>query len=261
MFDAQYSFLFRQCQVRLLSLVLLLLITSPHQSKSDNFADTFAINIPQFTEPISTSIYNGWESHYFSEGRDVLGGDSLIISHVQASWKFLRNEIWYATSPNQSYDELQYMFVINQTFNNYAVYVGYRHLQFPSDNLNDDEVYAGLSVSDLPVELQAAVDAYYSFVADGFFVEISVLKNFILTEALSFSGTGTFGINQGYISDGHNGANHFALTLQSTYQLSDTISIIARLAQSWTIDRDPDLAGDAQLIDFLNGGISVRWFF
>ena len=239
----------------------LLLIAGSSQLKSDKVADTCIANTLQFIEEMNVSIYGGWESHYFSEGRDLLDGDSLIINHVQASWKFLRNEIWYATAPGQSYDELQFMTVVTQTFENYSLYAGYRHLQFPSDGLDDDEIYTGLSISDLPVEFQMSVDAYHSFAADGFFVEIALSRNLTITEALSLACTGIFGINQGYISDGHDGANHFALALQPVYQVSDAISIVARLAQSWAMDRDTDAPGDAQLVDFVNGSIGAQWSF
>ncbi|MGK0309359.1 MAG: hypothetical protein ACJAYS_000175 [Lentimonas sp.] len=251
---------FQHLGFRLL-LFTLFLIAGSSPLKSNESENTSVFNKLQFVEQVNASIYSGWNSHYFTEGRDLLDGDSLIINHVQASWEFLRNEIWYAASPDQSYDELQLMTTATQTFKNYTLYAGYRHLQFPSDNLNDDEIYVGLTIADLPAEFQITVDAYHSFEANGFFVEISAFRNFNITGAWSVSGTGIFSINQGYVADGHDGANHFALSLQSTYQFSDSISIIAQLTQSWAINRDSSLPGDEQLVDFLNGGIGAQWFF
>jgi hypothetical protein len=237
------------------------LIAGSLHLKGDETTEMTLLDKLSFTEEIQTSIYSGWESHYFAEGRDLLDGDSLIINHVQASWRFLRSEIWYAVSPDQLYDELQFMTVVNQTFKRYGLYLGYRHLQFPFDNSKDNEIYAGLSVSDLPAGLQIGVEATHSFVANGFFVELWISRNFVINDALSITGAGTFGINQGYVSDGHDGANHFVLTLQPTYQLSDSISIMIRLAHSWAIERDPGFPGDAQLVNLSNGSIGAQWSF
>ena len=123
----------------------------------------------QVFEEIEASIYAGWESHYFSEGRDVLDGDSLIVSSVQLGWEFFSSEIWYGTSPDQSYDELQLTVEAAQTIGKFEFYLWYTHYQFPSDNLNDNEIGGGLTIAQLPAEFEVAAEAYYSFDADGFF--------------------------------------------------------------------------------------------
>lgn len=148
---------------------------------------------------------------------------------------------------------------MTQSISDFSVYAAYRHLQFPSDDLNDDEVTAGISMSGLPAELRLAVDAYYSFEADGFFTIVSVFRGFTITDSLGITAIGEFGINQGYVSDGHDGANHFALTLVSNYQVRKSISIVVRLTQSWAIGQDSNAPGDETLVDFFNGGIGIQW--
>jgi len=210
-------------------------------------------------EQVSVSFYGGWDSHYFTEGRDNLDGGSLLVNDLQASWGFLYSQIWYVASPGQSYDELQIIMGVTQSIDDFTWYAGYTHLQFPSDDLNDDEASVGISVSNLPAGLQLAFDAYHSFEADGFFAEFSVSRGFALTDSLSIIGTGILGMNQGYISDGHDGANHFALAWVCSYQVNESISIIARVAQSWAIRRDSTKPGDDALVDLFNGGIGVQW--
>lgn len=237
----------------------LFLVVGSSFLKGDDPQNTSVPDTPQLLNQFSASVYCGWDSHYFTEGRDLLDGGSLIIHDLQSSWERLFGQIWYAASPDQSYDELQFMTGVTQTIEGVTIYAGYRHLQFPSDDLNDDEAAVGISVTALPTGLQIAVDAYHSFEADGFFTEVSALWQFAITESLSIKSTGIFGINQGYVGDGHDGANHLALTLGLNYKISDSISIIARLTQSWAIDREPDMPGDEQLVDFFNGGVGMQW--
>ncbi len=210
-------------------------------------------------EQIDVSYYGGWDSHYYSEGRDNLDGDSLIVNDVQLGWEFISGGLWYVASPDQSYDELQAILAVTQSVGNFAFYLSYTHLQFPSDNFRDNEVGAGVALFGLPANLQLAADVYYSFDADGSFAELAAVREFTLTESLSIAGMGIFGINQGYISDGHDGSNHFALKLESTYTISDSISIIAQITQSWEIDRETDSPGDDPLVDFFHGSIGVQW--
>ena len=249
---------FLQLQTRALFCIVCLLVGSS-LLKGEDFSTADMFVKPQFMEQVGATVYGGWDSHYFTEGRDALDGGSLIITDVQSGWEFLFGQVWYAVCPDQSYDELQFMAGVTQTIEDFTYYVGHRHIQFPADDLNDDEVAVGVSISNLPAGVQISVDAYYSFEADGYFTEISVNRNFFLTERIIFSSTVVFGINRGYVSDGHNGANHFALTVGLNYPVTDSISIVARLAQSWSIDHDSNLPGDETLVDFLNGGIGMQW--
>lgn len=226
---------------------------------SDESATTYISKKSRFLEQVSASVYNGWDSHYFTEGRDLLNGDSLIITDIQSGWRSFFSQIWYAFSPDQSYDELQFMTGLTQTVESFMFYAGHRHIQFPSDGLNDDETAVGVSVSNLPVGVQLSADVYYSFEADGFFTEITANRSFAFTERVSINSTVIFGINRGYVSDGHDGANHLALTVGLNYAISDSVSVIARLTQSWEINSDLNRPGDETLVDFFNGGIGLQW--
>lgn len=216
-----------------LLLTIFLLLAGNTLLLGDALEDTLTTNTPSFMENINGTFFSGWESHYYSEGRDNLDGDSLIVTDFQLSWELLTTEVWYAASPDQSYDELQAILLVSQSFEDLGFCVSYTHLQFPSDNLKDNEVGVGLVIMNLPAELQLLADAYYSFDADGSFAEISAVRQFAFTESLNIAGVGIFGMNQGYIADGHDGSNHFALRLESTYAISDSVSLTAQLTQSW----------------------------
>ncbi len=212
-------------------------------------------------ESIESHVHLGWESRYFSEGRDSLDGDSLFVGNFEMGWKQLTAGIWYGYSPDQRYDELQLTLTFTQTIGDFEFYGGYTYLQFPFDDSYDNEIGSGMTWSGLPMGIQVAADLYYSFDADGYFAEISASREFSITEHLTLDFSVPLGINQGYVADGHNGANHLALRLGVKYELTDTWFIIAHTTYSWGLDRDRTLPGDAQLIDFFHGGIGLQSSF
>lgn len=63
------------------------------------------------------------------------------------------------------------------------------------------------------------------------------------------SGAGIFGVNQGYIPDGHNGANHVAMRADADYFLISDLYLTTYAIYSWALDKDPVRKGDRQLND------------
>lgn len=204
----------------------------------------------------------GWESRYFSEGRDALDGDSLLTSSVEFGWKHFSGGIWYGYSPDQRYDELQlslaYTYHVND---NFECYISYTHFQFPFENSHDDEVGIGFVWTGLPADIELSTDIYYSFDADGYFAEISAGKSFEINDHLNLNLSTIFGVNQGYVSDGHDGANHIALQLGLECAVSDSLAITVHTTYSWALDKDAAAPGDDQLIDFFHGGVGLQWSF
>lgn len=136
---------------------------------------TGAQTLPGAEEPqqqFSGVFYSGLESHYFSEGRDSLSGDSLWINGVQLQKGKLAVELWYATSPQLDYDELQLFLTFNQNVGNIDFYLGYKRLEFPGDDAYDTEISAGLSWLNLPLALEFFADPTYAFDAGGVFLGI-----------------------------------------------------------------------------------------
>lgn len=216
---------------------------------------------PEALGSIEGHAHLGWESRYFTEGRDALDGDSLFAGSFEMGWRHVAGGVWYGYSPDQRYDELQLTLALTHSIGDFSFYGGYTHLRFPFDDAHDNEVGAGVGWSGLPMGLELAADAYYSFDATGLFAEMSVAREIPISERFSASLSGVFGINQGYVSDGHDGANHFALRLGLDYAVSDSVSITVHTAYSWGLGRDRSFPGDDLLTDFLHGGIGLEWSF
>ena len=213
---------------------------------------------PHAHDTVEGHAHIGWDSRYFSEGRDALSGDSLFVGSFEMGWKHLAGGIWYGNSPDQRYDELQLTLALTQSIGDFEFYGGYTHLRFPFDDSHDNELGFGLAWSELPLDLELAADFYYSFDADGYFGEISASRDFVITDRLSLNLSSPFGINQGYVANGHDGANHFALSVGLQYALTDSISVTAHATQSWALDRDLAHPGDDQLIDFFTGALDCN---
>ena len=221
---------------------------------------------PPFEHPNADNALNGhahlgWDSSYFSEGRDSLDGDSLFASSVEWGWRQLVGGVWYGYSPDQHYEEFQINLAWSQNIGDVEFYGGYTHLRFPSEDSSDNELGTGFAWSGLPMKVELATDIYYSFNADGYFAEISAGREWLITEQLALHSSILMGINQGYVSDGHDGTNHCALQLSLEHALTRSASFTAHTTYSWAIDQDTAVSGDEQLINFFHLGAGLQWSF
>ena len=216
---------------------------------------------PHAHDDLEGHVHVGWESHYFSEGRDSLDGDSLWATSLELAWEHLSFGVWYGLSPDQTYDELQLSLGVTQEFGDLEVSLGYTHLRFPFENGHDNEIGLGLTWNGLPWVVELASEVYYSFDAEGLFGELGVSREFALADRLTLGFEGIFGLNQGYVPDGHDGANHVALRVGLGYELTESLTLSAHGVYSWALDHDASAPDDETLIDFFHGGIGLEWSF
>jgi len=210
---------------------------------------------------ISGHFNGGWASRYFSEGRDTLAGDSLWVSSLELAWKNFTSAVCYGRSPDQDYDELQLSFAASQSIGDEEVYAAFTQLRTPFDGLDDIEVGAGFSWAGLPNGIEFTGDAYYSFDAEESFWEFALNRAFFVLDKLIFHTSGILGVNQGYVSDGHDGANHLAFRMGTEYAISESVATYLHLAHSWALDRDASLPGDRQLVDFSHASLGMQFSF
>lgn len=203
----------------------------------------------------------GWESRYFSEGRDSLNGKSIWNSSLELGYDHFSGGIWYGRSSNHQYDEWQYNLALTQQIDRYSFYVGYTHLIFAKDDESDGEWSAGIRYEGLPYDLITSLNAYHSLDAKGTFYEWSNTREFNPKDDLDISLSGTFGWNHGYVEDGHDGLNFFSLGSGAKKILSGNFSLVGHGVYSWAIDPDLNLAGDLGLKDFLHFGLGVEFDF
>ncbi len=207
---------------------------------------------------VEFGISGGWESRYVSEGRDNLDGDGLVSSTVEAAFKGLSLNASYASSPNTDYREFTAGAAYSYTWNDLEANVSYTHLRFLSDEEDDNEIGLGLAYSGLPVGLSVGLDGYYSFDTEGTFLGAYMAGEYDVMDWLTLVPSAVLGWNLGYVADGHDGANHCALSLEAIVPLKDGLELVGYITQSWAINADPDkYEEDINLKDMFRGGVAL----
>lgn len=203
-----------------------------------------------------------WDSLYASEGRDNLGDasiSSLLVSVELDKWLL---GTWLAHSGEANYEERNFFMERRIEFAGFEGYAGYNFLQFPgAANKEDSELGAGLSGPELPLGLVPEFDWYYSLDAGGSYAELGLSREIVVTDQFHLSPSLRLGRNDGYITDGHHGADHLRLTIEAFYRLRGNVTIQAHLGENFAINSSGVLAGDELLRDFFHGGIGVTVSF
>ena len=210
-------------------------------------------------EDLIGHTHAGWESRYFSEGRDALDGKSLWTGSVELGYKHSA-EFGMVGPPIMLMMNYSMVFRLQEK-NDWSFYAGYTHLVFSKDNESDDEWSFGLAHDNLPYSLGTSLDGTYSMDAEGVFYEWSSYREFSLGEKSAVLISGILGLNDGYVSDGHDGANFNALSVGLERNITDNFLISCHGMQSLAIDHDLTLAGDEQLKDFFHFGAGLQWAF
>lgn len=225
---------------------------------------TAAAGTLDLIEPSAFSghIHVDWHSRYVSEGRDNLDGDGIASTTVELGWEDLTVAGWFADSPDADYQETNLSVLWTYDVADWNFYGGYTWLTFPQDGGHDHELGAGVGWKGLPAGISAALDAYFSMAATGTFLDLSVAREIKLTDHTSLEPTMGIGYNQGYVTDGHEGWNHYQYGLIWHWHGFDHCSIHA--ATTWTnaINRNPYRdPGDAALGSFAQLKCWIKWEF
>ena len=245
-------------------LVKSLLLFSSDPVIANEVEPTPSFKLFNLDEEFNGSLSFGWQSRYFSEGRDVLNGDSLFTSSFGINFDNLSFGYWYAISPEQDYDELQLSVTYSNNLGGFDYYFSFTHFEFSNvfpTRAFDNEVGFGISYSNLPYNIGVSLDAYYSFIAQGYFTTLTVDYSKDLTDSLSLTASTVVGMNQNYITDGHDGLDNWSFRLDLEYALSEDWALSSYLAYSLPLDRDSDAPDDDLLTNFSHSGVSLQWSF
>jgi hypothetical protein len=209
-------------------------------------------------------VHLRWESRYVSEGRDNLAGDGLTSVFSDVSLGNFTFAPWLAYGYESDYSELNLNLVYGlRPTDQLEIYAGYTHLQtrLDGENTKDNEMFADLVY--MPTELfDVLVNYYLSFEARGSFWEFALEREQMLNDKTVLRLRSILGINEGYVSNGHNGLNHVQLRLNMAFYPVACIEIVPYVAYNFAIDSEPErYAGDATLRDFFWGGIGVVYHF
>lgn len=220
-----------------------------------------AVEIGEKPSPTFAGI-GSWDSRYVLEGRDLLEGDSLYGFTLEAEYAGFLVGVWLNHSPEADYQEQNYFAEYGVNLGVIDAYVSYNHLQFMSDNDEDNEIGAGISWADVIFGWTPALDGYYGTTSGGYFAEASIAREFSPIDRLVILPSVIFGYNDGFVVDGHNGANNVMVKLIATYEIAENMAVEGYVAQTWAINSNPaQYADDGNLYDFSFGGVALSISF
>ncbi|MFW2373363.1 MAG: hypothetical protein ACN4GM_09615 [Gammaproteobacteria bacterium] len=205
-----------------------------------------------------------WESRYVSEGRDNLSGKGL----VSLSTEFTMGEFsvipWIADSPSADYSEFNLNVVYGTKLSeNLDMHIEYNHIRARDADVraSDNEISLDLS-SDQLKQFYIAASIYHSFDADGSFMELGIFQGHRINKSIHISVLAKLGVNSGYVTDGHDGLNHFQMRANMAYHPLEKMEVYAYVGYNRAIDRDVSrYVGDELLGNFFWSGVGITYRF
>jgi hypothetical protein len=215
--------------------------------------------------PFSGGIGVLWESHYLSEGRDNLDNTGLFSSTVEWGGSTALGDwslgSWYASGYDTDYTEWNLSAGWTRAMGDLEISAGYTYLRFLSDSEDDHEVGLDLAYTGFGA-WTPFIGGYYSFEAEGTFIECGLCAEWSLTEYLTLQPYVLAGFNQGYVTDGHDGANHMAVGVETVWSISEHLCLCGSISYTTGIDKDagryPD---DEWLRDRVYGRLGLKAAF
>ena len=98
----------------------------------------------------------------------------------------------------------------------------------------------------------------YSEEADGFFIEWGNAIVQSVTEEFELEYIGELGWNDGFVSEGHDGLNHFSFGVSTTREVTSFAALNLHAVHSWPIKRDLNNADDLLLRKTFHFGVSLE---
>jgi hypothetical protein len=237
-------------------------VVSIEQIRTDGAAAGAMEQKSESADSLEANLSAGYESRYVSEGRDNLGGDSLLGTTLEVGYQGFTAGFWYANSPEADYEETNSWLQYNHALGDFEISVAYTHLRFLSDDDYDNELGLGVEYGALPWNLSVSALGYYSFDAEGSFFELGLNGEYEIKPWLTLSPYLLFGLNSGYITDGHDGANNLELGLAGEIPLGKNWSLVGHVSYNFEINSDPaKYAGDESLNNFFHGGVALMFSF
>lgn len=205
-----------------------------------------------------------WESRYVTEGRDNLSANSLVSASTEFSIDEFSVVPWVADGAAVDYSEFNLNIVYGSRLSESLIlYTGYNyvHGRFKGENDTDNEISLDLAYKWVK-HVNALASIYYSFDANGSFMEVALKYNNAINKTVHYSVQGVLGVNAEYVPDGHNGFNHFQLRANASYHPGRQIELYAYSGYNLAINRDViNYADDESLSDFLWSGIGLTYLF
>lgn len=204
------------------------------------------------------SISLAMDSHYVSEGRDNLEEGGIFSTEMVWEKSLADGTLslgtWYADAWDVDYSELNMS--VGYTVDLEPVELGltYTWLDFFEDDAEDHEL-ALCATFDIQDALDMNIGAVYSDEANGSFFELGLSREFALSDGVAVVPFAVLGINDGYVSDEHDGLNHINIGVETSWEISESISMGAYMSYTMGLEEE---TGES-LEDLFYGGLCLTF--
>ncbi|RME87985.1 MAG: hypothetical protein D6767_10965 [Candidatus Hydrogenedentota bacterium] len=215
------------------------------------------ISAHDYKKPYHMDFYAGFDSLYFSEGRDNLQNAGIGIGSIEMGYKFIYMGAWYANSPKKPYQEGQLGFGITHFFNEWKAYLGTTFLWMSANPLQDYEIQSGVHGSNLFYNISLDADIYYSFFSQGAYLLLSAHLLWDWFWQTTWTVTVFSGQNYHYVPDAHTGLDSIGSRLEMERSITEHFSWLIHITNSFAIHKNTAKPGDLPLRNLVYVGLGM----
>lgn len=188
------------------------------------------------TDPFSASLEAGWTSRYIAEGRETFDDDGMATFLASLGYQDFSLELWQALSDGSSLREFQASAFYSLPTDPIAITIGLTHINDTRGGDEDLDLSLALS-GELFLDISWETLFYYGFDRGGFYLESGISRTWE-TPLVDIQTGLHLGSNFGYVTEGHEGPDHFAISIDFSKQITDALTVSAGYSYIFAIDRD-----------------------
>ena len=197
---------------------------------------------------IGAEVSVGYDTKYIFRGFDY--GDNLVWAGVDVGVPLtealsLNLGTWYGSLAGDPYDELNLLAGLSYDMGNFEVGVGALWYYFPQGSAgggvgNDNAFELGTTIGTSLMGIDFGLGYYYDFETDGSYIELGGEKTFELSDTVGIVAGTTISYADDYY--GINGFNAVGASLSLPVALTERATLKPYIAGTWGIDgsRQPD---------------------
>jgi hypothetical protein len=206
------------------------------------------------------SFEAGWASRYISEGRETFGNSGIFSALAGVSFSPFAFELWHGASDSSAERELEASLFYSIPDLPVEAILGLAYLTDLRGGDKDWDLLLGFS-DELLLGIKWHAEFIYAVNQRGGYLEAGLTRDFRFSDFQIRVGS-HLGANLGYVPDGHDGFDHWALQLEVSRQIRQNLSV-SYAASYYTPIRENAGAysADADLFDGLQFGIVAAFNF
>jgi len=177
-----------------------------------------------------------WSNRYLSEGREAFGNNGLLAFLATASYDPFSIELWSGFSDASAEREFEAALLYSIPLIPWSPTLGIAHVNDFRGTTEEWDFSLGLE-GELAYGVEAQAEIVYGIDSNGFYIETGIARPFEM-DRMAITPSAHMGHNFGYVADGHNGPDHFALQLQVSREITESSILSATLSHYTPIQKN-----------------------